>query len=79
LRVFFLSVLDLSRVLGNRYSCVTEIILCNMFIVTYHVDTLLQKYFKLPCNKILIFVLLFLNEFLEYTKVLLNRIKVRRV
>jgi hypothetical protein len=67
------------RWLCNRYPCVTEIILCNMCIVTYHIDALLQKHFELPCNKILVFVSLFLDEFLEHAKVLLNRIKVRRV
>jgi hypothetical protein len=36
-RVSFLFVL-LSRVLRNRYSCITEMILCNVFIVIYHVD-----------------------------------------
>jgi len=78
-RVSFLFSLDLSRVLRNRYSCVTEVILCNVFIVTYHVDAPLQKHFEFPCNEILVFVPLFLDEFLEYAKVLLNRIKVRQV
>lgn len=56
-----------------------EMILCNVHIVTYHINVLLQKYFELPCNEILVFVPLFLDEFLEHAKVLLNRIEVRRV
>ena len=56
-----------------------EMILCNMCIITYYIDAPLQKHFELPCNKILVFVLLFLDEFLEHAKVLLNRIEVRRV
>ena len=55
----------------------TEVILCNVCIVTYYIDTPLQKHFELPCNEILIFVPLFLNKFLEHSKVLLNRVEVR--
>ena len=65
--------------LRNRYSCVTEVILYNVFIVTYYVNILLQKHFEFPCNKILVFVPLFLDELLEHAEVLLNRIKIRRV
>jgi hypothetical protein len=69
----------LFRGLRNRYPCVTEVILCNVLIVTYYIDAPLYKHFELPCNEILVLVLLFLNEFLEYAKVLLNKIEVRRI
>jgi hypothetical protein len=71
--------LYLLRRLRNRYPCITEVILYNVRIVTDHIDALLQKHFELLCNEILVLVPLFLNEFLEYAKVLLNRIKVRRI
>ena len=76
---FILCFFNLFRGLCNRYPCVTEVILYNIRIITYHIDVLLQKYFKFLYNEILVFVLLFLDEFLKYTKVLLNRVKVRRV
>lgn len=59
-----LFVLYLSRVLRNRYSRMTEVILCNVSIVTYHVDAPLQKHLELSCNKVLVFVPLFLDELL---------------
>ena len=71
--------LYLLRRLCNRYPRMTEVVLCNVRIVTDHIDALLQKHFELPCNEILVFVPLFLNELLEHAKVLLNRIEVRRV
>ena len=71
--------LYLLRRLRNRYPRITEVILCNIRIIIDYIDALFQKYFELPCNEILVFVLLFLDELLEYAKVLLNRIKVRRV
>ncbi len=71
--------LYLLRRLRNRYPRIIEVILCNVRIVTDHIDALLQKHFKLPYNEILVFVLLFLDELLKHAKVLLNRIEVRRV
>jgi len=56
-----------------------EVILYNIYIVTYHIDMLFQKHFELSCNEILVFVLLLFDKFLEYSKMLFNRIKVRRV
>jgi hypothetical protein len=57
----------------------TEVILCNVRIVTYHIDAPLQKHFELSRDEILVLVPLFLDRFLEHAKVLLNRIEVRRV
>jgi len=76
---FILCFYNLFRGLRNRHPCVTEVILCNVRIVTYYIDAPLQKHFEFPCNEILVFVPLFLDGFLEHAKVLLNRVKVRRV
>jgi hypothetical protein len=57
----------------------TEVILCNVRIVTYHIDTPLQKHFELPGNEILVFVPLFLNKLLKHSKKLFNKVEIRRV
>jgi hypothetical protein len=48
-------------------------------IVTYYIDTPFQKHLELPRNEILVFVLLFLDKFLEHSEIFLNRIEIRRV
>jgi hypothetical protein len=50
-----------------------------MHISTYFINTLLKKHFKRFCDEILVSILLFLDEILKHSKVLLNRVKVRQV
>jgi hypothetical protein len=71
--------LYLLKKLHNRYSYIIEVILYNIHIITDYINILLSKHFEFFYNKILVFILLFLNELLKHVKVLLNKIEVKRV